>query len=194
MELIIPEELWQARDEVVDYALDGGPVPAGFHKIKAWFSESQDAYEQTQSDVAAVAVGSPYLTPWCSLPEACDQYLVDHYALDDDAEITDEQRIEFTRHLLAQVIEQGDLFYQYAGAMNIKSTSGRNCLVGYLEESQGQAGIHCEWQGVFPSDQSWDDYLEDIGYYDIGGHDGIDRLPDEAVLKIYSNNNGSWNS
>ena len=105
-ELIIPEELWQARDELVDYALDGGPVPAGFHKIKAWFSESQDAYEQTQSDVAAVAVGSPYLTPWCSLPEACDQYLVDHYALDDDAEITDEQRIEFTRHLLAQVIER----------------------------------------------------------------------------------------
>ena len=43
---------------------------------------------------------------------------------------------------------------------------------------------------MFPSDKSWDDYLEDIGYYDIGGHDGIDRLPDEAVLKIYSNNNG----
>ena len=189
-ELIIPKELWQSRDELVDYALDGGSVPTGFEKIKEWFTKSEEAYLQLDAGYSENAIGNTYLTPWCSLPEACDQYLVDHYALDDGAEITDEQRIEFTRHLLSQIIEQGNLFYECAGATTIKSSAGRTCLIGYLGELHGQCGLHFEWQGVFPSDKSWDDYLEDIGYYDIGGQDGIDRLPDEAVLKIYSNNNG----
>lgn len=189
MALEVPENLWQARDELVDYALDGGPVPSGFQKIKEWFATSSEAEVQLEYDCAENSLVDGYLTPWRALECACDVYLRDHFALEETAKITTAQRLEFTRHRLKQLSEQCELPYETAGAITLKSSSGRSCLIGYLAELHGQCG-HCfQWQGVFPSEQSWSDYLEDRGYFYISGEGDVERLPDEAVLEINLSSN-----
>jgi hypothetical protein len=182
----VPPELHAIRDAAIAFALDGGEPPADLHLLEEWFSNSQEIYENTHSYTAAdqfdpaVNVGSGRLY------SACDSELRDHFGLEEDDPITDAMRIDYTRDLLEQEWMFGSDPIVAVATRCIEDAEGRSCLIGYFEESCGQAGVICTWQGVFADLDDWDTYLKSI---DVHRYGGPEEVPDEILLKLYSSNN-----
>ena len=184
--LAVPLELWAARDAAIYFALHGGKPPVDLKMLQDWFTEDFSVYENTHSETAAdqfdpaLRITEPYLC------EACDDELRDRLELDEDAPITDEMRIIYTRELLEADWTIFNPIIVGVATRIIENGSGQSCLIGYLEVCAGQSGISCEWEGVFPNEDSWEAHLRESGVY---RYNEPADIPDEVLLAIYEINN-----
>ncbi len=184
--LEVPPELHAVRDAAIEFALSGGEPPAGLNLLEEWFSNDQEVYDNTHSETAAVQfdpavrVGSGYLS--C----ACDYELRWHLGLDEDAAVTDAMRIDYTRDLLEEEWTFGGETIVAVATRSIEDADGRSCLIGYFEESHGQAGVACGWEGLFSDLDHWETHLKSIGLHRYGGPD---EIPDDVILTIFNHNN-----
>lgn len=184
--LQVPPELHAVRDAAIGFALNGGEPPADLHLLEEWFSNDFEVYENTHSETAAmqfdpaVRIGSGYLY------SACDSELRDRLGLSDDAPVTDAMRIAYTRDLLEEEWMFGGETVVAVATRSIASADGRSCLIGYFEESHGQAGVVCVWEGVFADLEAWESHLQSIGLH---RYSAPEEIPDDFVLKIFNYNN-----
>jgi hypothetical protein len=184
--LDVPPALWPARDAAIDFALHGGEAPAGLKLLKEWFADDYEVYENTHSETAAnqfvpaLRITEPYLH------DACDNELRDRLELDEDTPITDEMRISHTRDLLEEDWTIFNPMIVGVATRTIENANSQSCLIGYLEVCEGQSGINCEWEGVFPTEEAWDSHLKENGMI---RYNEPTEIPDEVILKIYHINN-----
>jgi hypothetical protein len=184
-ELKVPKNLWSARDDAIDYAHSGGPVPATLKELEQWFSEDFDVYEDLHSDEVHAEINFIFQAVPGALGEACESELRAELGISEGEPVTDAMRIEFTRSALADQWSTGsDVFVGYRHRW-IEKCDGTRCLIGFIDELRGQAGIHCAWNGVFPDEAAWNAYLAQKGYLEIAD---IDDVPDDALLRIFDKN------
>lgn len=184
--LEVPPELHAVRDAAIEFALNGGAPPHELHLLEEWFSDDYEVYENTHSETAAMQFDPAVRVSGGHLYRACDSELRDHLGLTEDDPITDQMRIVYTRDLLEEEWTFGSETIVAVATRTIEDATGRWCLIGYLEESHGQAGVVCVWEGVFADFEAWESHLQSIGLHRYGGPE---EIPDELVLKIYNNNN-----
>jgi hypothetical protein len=184
--LQIPPELHAIRDAAIEFALSGGKPPADLNLLEDWFSNDQEVYDNTHSETAAVQFDPAVRVGSGSLSCACDYELRCHLGLDEDASITDAMRIDYTRDLLEDEWTFGGETLVAVATRSIEDADGRSCLIGYFEESHGQAGVVCVWEGVFSDHEAWQSHLKSIGLH---RYNGPEEIPDDVVLKIFDHNN-----
>lgn len=184
--LAVPPELWPARDAAIDFALNGGVAPAGMSLLEDWFSNDFGVFENTHSETAATQFDPGLRLAERSLYGACDSELRDCLGLEEDDLITDTMRTGYTRDLLEEDWSPFNPMIVGIAARTIQKANGQECLIGYLEVSAGQDGIHCEWQGVFANEEVWETYLIKSGIHRFNEPNDI---PDNVLLEIYHNNN-----
>lgn len=185
--LEVPPELQAIRDAAIEFAVHGGEPPADLHRLEEWFSNDFDVYENTHSETAAEQFDPAIRVGSGNLSCACDSDLRFHFGLSEDAYVTDALRIDYTRELLEEEWALGGETIVGVGTRSIADSSGQSCLIGYLEETHGQSGVVCIWEGVFSDLAAWEDHLKKIG---LRRYNGLAEVPDEIVLAIYSYNNG----
>lgn len=184
--LDVPPELSAARDAAIEFALQGGEPPVDLKLLEAWFADDFAVYQNTHSETAANQFDPALRITEPCLYEACDSELRDRLGLDEDATITDEMRISYTRELLEADWTIFNPMIVGVATRIIENGIGQSCLIGYLEVCAGQGGISCEWEGVFPSEEAWEAHLREGGVY---RYDEPADIPDEVLLAIYQNNN-----
>ena len=180
--LQVPLELHAIRDAAIDFALNGGDQPADLHLLEEWFSDDFEVYENTHSETAAMQFDPAVRVASGYLYGACDSELRDRLGLSEDALITDMMRIAYTRDLLEEEWTFGNEAIVAVATRSIEDDNGRSCLIGYVEESHGQAGIACVWEGVFADHQAWEDHLRSISLH---RYDGPSEIPDALILDLY---------
>ena len=184
--LEVPPALHAIRDAAIEFALNGGEPPADMHLLEEWFSDDLDVYENTHSETAAARYDPALRVGSGNLYWACDSELRDHLGLSEDAVITDAMRIDYTRELWEEEwIFGGDTVVAVA-TRAIEDANGRACLIGYFEESHGQSGVVCVWEGVFSDDEAWEEHLKKMGLHRYSGPADV---PDDIVLEVYMYNN-----
>lgn len=183
--LAVPDELHEARNEVIRYAKNGGDRPNGLEAIKKWFSDDQAVWGNLHSEAAAMNFDPAVSTKHGYLYRACDSELRERQGLDDDQPINDAMRISFVRELLEEDWDLENPLIVGIGQRWLRNEKGDQCLIGYTEELEGQSGIVCYWQGVFADEEKWHRYLENEGY--IRAYEPSE-LPDEALLSLHQFN------
>lgn len=180
--LDVPQELWAARDAAIDFALNGGPTPKSLKQLEKWFSQDPGVWENLHSETAAMQFDPALHVTSGALSRACESELRHEFGLDEGTVITDAMRIDYTRQVLSEELhlESEDL----AGIAHrwIENGNGKRCLIGYIEEWQGQGGIQCLWEGVFSDEGAWEAHLSQKGYLRVTD---IDDAPDDALLKLF---------
>jgi len=184
--LEVPLELHAVRDAAIEFALNGGDPPEELHLLEEWFANDFEVYENTHSDTAAMQFDPAVRVASGRLYEACDSELRDRLGLSEDALVTDAMRISYTRNLLEEEWTFGGETIVAVATRTIVDADGRSCLIGYIEESHGQAGVVCVWEGVFAGPEAWESHLQSIGLHRCGGPE---EVPDDLILKIYNLNN-----
>lgn len=184
--LQVPPELHTIRDAAIEFALNGGEPPADLYLLKEWFSDDYEVYENTHSGTAASQFDPAVRIGSGCLYGACDSDLRDHLGLGEDDPVTDAMRIAYTRDLLEEEWTFGGETVVAVATRSIEDADGRSCLIGYFEESHGQAGVACVWEGVFSDLEAWEQHLQSIGLHRYGRPD---EVPDEMILEIFSHNN-----
>ena len=181
--LAVPDELREARDEVIRYALKGGEPPEALAAIKEWFSKDQAVWENLHSEAANMHFEPAISQRYGRLYRACDSELRDHLGLNDNEPLSDPMRISFVRELLDE--DWGNMenpIFVGIGQRWLENENGEQCLIGFTEELEGQSGMTCYWQGVFADEKGWHNFLENEGY--ICAYDPSE-LPDECLLSLY---------
>lgn len=184
--LEVPTELHAVRDAAIEFALQGGEPPADLHLLEEWFANDFEVYENTHSETAAMQFDPAVRVTAGCLYAACDSELRDRLGLSEDALVTDAMRISYTRDLLEEEWTFGGETIVAVATRTIVDADGRSCLIGYIEETHGQAGVVCVWEGVFADTDAWESHLQSI---DLHRYSGPDEVPDDMVLKIYNFNN-----
>lgn len=184
-ELSVPEHLWPARDAAIDFALNGGPAPESLGQLEQWFSDDFEVWDNLHSDAAAAQFDPALCVVTGILSQACESELRAELGLDEGAPVTDAMRIEFTRNVLSEELSLESEALVGVGRRWIAKGDGTRCLIGYIEEFQGQAGIHCAWKGVFSDEEAWAAYLAQEGYPKVAN---VDDVPDQALLNIFDKN------
>lgn len=181
--LKVPAELHPQRDAVIQYAIHGTAAPSELEAIEFWFSNDQDVWDDLHSEESAMHFEPAITTKYGRLWRACDDELRDELGLDEHSEITDEMRCSFVRDLLAEDWNLNDDAVIVGISQRwLEDDSGNMCLIGYTEELEGQGGIACYWQGVFPDEDAWHAYLKDNGYTLAANPSD---LSDAVLLSLY---------
>lgn len=184
--LEVPPALHAIRDAAIEFALNGGEPPADLHLLEEWFANDPEVYENTHSETSAMQYDQALRVGSGSLYWACDSELRDHLGLSEDAVVTDAMRIGYTRDLWEEEWIFGGETVVAVATRSIEADDGRACVIGYFEESHGQSGVVCVWEGVFSDDDAWEAHLKKIGLH---RYSGPAEVPDDIVLEVYTYNN-----
>ena len=181
-ELSVPEHLWPARDAAIDFAHNGGVALEILDQLESWFSEDLKVWEDLHSDETALQFDPAIRIAKGILYRACESELREELELEEGVPVSDAMRIEFTRNVLSEEWSLESEFLVGIGQRWIAKGDGTRCLIGYIEEFQGQAGIHCAWEGVFADEEAWAAHLVQEGYLKVAE---VDDVPEQALLKIF---------
>lgn len=186
--LEVPEELWPARDAAIEYAISGGPIPDSLIQLEHWFNDDFEVWQNLHSDTAAMQFDPAFDVNSTLYIGLDDGYLREHFDIPQDAQITDDMRIVFTRKTMEDHWDIDSEIIVGIGSRMIVASDGRACIVGYTEVFEGQGGIVCYFSGVFSDKNAWEDHLRKNG---IHRFTDPNEIPDNLLLEIYNKAN-SW--
>lgn len=100
--------------------------------------------------------------------------------LDDDAPISDEQRLSHARHFIDTYGEDGRSEPYFAESFELPASAGRKVVYCCLTQAGGHSLIFADWYGCFADKSSFLSALRQKGYWVIG--DPATEIPDSILL------------
>lgn len=174
----LPEELYEARNAVIESVHKGLVPPKSLELIQEWLkSKGWDALlGPIENETMAV-----------NIPRLADHSFNDEEYLSgwlvDEQIITDSMRIGHVRMLIKQAIENGDGWeIPSICSFNIRRDDGKTAVISCTIAPQGDNGPEISWWGVY---KTHEDFLRDLKK---AGHvpvTCIDDLTDTEVLKYW---------
>lgn len=104
--------------------------------------------------------------------------------LPDNSPVSDQQRLEYARKVIDSYGNDSEDYPHFAQVIGLQSTDGRTAFFGYLSELGGQGGMYPECRGPFADLESFLSELRNTGWWII--KDGACKIPDQAILKLWS--------
>ena len=174
--LEIPEELWEARDLAIEGFLSGKRDVAAEKKLESWFL-SADAYEHLVEGDAPIGM-------ICDL-RCTDDDVISQLGLDNDREVSDQDRVEFARQ--AMDYARGDCCSTYIEARPLTSSLGEKAYLGISSVAGGQGGMYFSWLGLYKSPQSLVKIYKEQGFAIDNmmiGERGFDDYTDDEIIRL----------
>jgi len=100
--------------------------------------------------------------------------------LDDDAPISDAQRLAYAREFIDTYGDDGNNDPHYAESFELPTPSGPKVLYCCVAEMTGQSGIFAEWYGCYLDRGEFFDRLRHDGYWVLS--DPASKIPDNAIF------------
>ncbi len=146
-----PEHLQAACDELIAAFKAGKTQPQSLESIKEWLEV--DGWDALIADLEEqMAVKLRLL----ALMKFEDTELRDCEDIPDEEPVTDLDRVRWGRTQIDQVIEDYDNYlFASVHAYELTSSQGETVIIGCLVDIQGQAGAVCDWQGLWPTRESF---------------------------------------
>lgn len=174
-----PEHLQAACDEVIAAFKASKPQPKILESIKEWLEV--DGWDALIADLGEqMAVKLRLL----ALMKFEDTELRDGEDIPDEDSVTDVDRVKWGHTQIDQVIADcDDYLFASVHAYELTSTQGDIVILGCLVDIQGQAGAVCDWQGLWPSRESfWQALGKNHEYWLVPL---MGDVPDEVVLFLW---------
>lgn len=176
-----PTEFASICNAAVEHALTGAPIPKALPKLMHWLGT--DGWDEVlgewdaRNDPMAVKLHSE------SQRDFRDSEVRARAGLDSTDAVTDEMRVEFARHRIADWTSGEDgVVCPSVHCYNIHHEDGRSAVVGFTVEIHGQAGPVVDLQGVYADESIFLQNLRDSGYYLVNE---IVQVSDATILKLW---------
>ena len=115
--------------------------------------------------------------------ESEDDQVRSALGLNDDAPISDEQRLSHARHFIDTYGEDGSREPYFAESFELPAPAGSKVVYCCLTQTGGHSVILADWFGCFPDKASFLNSLCRDGYWVIG--DPTSEIPDSTLLGMW---------
>lgn len=171
-----PEELQPMIDALVAHAWGEGPAPKDIGPLYDWLTvDGWDALIADLGDEMALMIDC-----LADLNFTDGEFRATVGKADDEP-VTDAERVDYARQLIARIEagEYDDYFYPSVHAYPLTDRRGRQAVLGCTVEIHGQGGAVPNWDGAFVSRDAYMSYLSHHGYW-LSSQ--IERLEDAQIL------------
>lgn len=163
-------------DVLVAHALGNGPELKESQELKEfqeWLLYSSGATSEDEFDCVVCL----------SCLEFEDDQVRSALGLNDDAPISDEQRLSHARHFIDTYGDDGSRDPYFAEAFELPAPAGSKMVYCCLTQTGGHSVIFADWFGCFPDKASFLESLCRDGYWVIG--DPASKIPDSTLLGMW---------
>ena len=174
--LEIPTAHLAICDTLIAHALGKGPEPKESQELKEfqeWLLYSSGAMSEDDFDCVV----------HLSRLEFEDDQVRSALGLNDDAPISDEQRLSHARHFIDTYGEDGSRDPYFAESFELPAPTGSKAVYCCLTQAGGHSVILANWYGCFPDKASFLNSLCRDGYWVIG--DPTSEIPDSTLLGMW---------
>jgi hypothetical protein len=174
----LPEELYEARDTVIENIHKGLEPPESLELIQEWLEV--DGWDALIGSIANETMAVD-LNQFASYSFSDEEYIAGW--LDEEQPITDAMRIAHARMLISNASD-GDDGYLVPSvySFNIQSNNGKSAVVAATMRMMGQAGPETSWWGVYKTHM---DFLEDLKKAGLVPVECIKDITDDEVLAYW---------
>jgi hypothetical protein len=176
----LPEDLYEARDAVIENVHKGIEPPESLELIHEWLED--DGWDALVGSITneTMAVNVHHLGDHCFN----DAEFIAGW-LGEKQPITDSMRVEHIRMLLQQAINNGDgweipSIYSFP----IAREDGKSAVISCAMETKGQGGPETSWWGIYKTHKDFLAALKKAGVIPI---EYIDDLTDAELLTYWQN-------
>jgi hypothetical protein len=174
----VPPEYEVIRDAMVTQALGEGTPPEDDEKLQDFqdwlFYEAGSS--ETDDDFELVVRHNHF--------DFHDDQMRWKLELPDEAPISDQQRLEYARKVIDTYGNDSEDYPHFAQVIGLRRTDGKTVFFGYLSELGGQGGMYPECYGSFADLESFLSELRKTGWWVL--KDGANKIPDQVILKLWS--------
>lgn len=174
----LPEKLFPIRDQVIDHVLKNSPLPTALPELIEWYEgDGWDVLVPTWAEEEYVALNLA-----CTL-DLSDRALLEEQDEEQEAPISNEQRIQYARKLISLTFENYDgCDCPSVQVVDLQKPNGESAVMGWLIEIHGQGGPVPIYQGAFKDKSQFFQVLRMQDYLlDFEEH----KLSDETILKLW---------
>lgn len=166
-----PPHIVALRDAVARHVEGVGPDPGNCEELDLWYLTASNDETLNEPDIF-FAIGKLELS---------DDAIRWERDIEDDSEITDEDRIAYAREMADEDTLGEDVYFIHDfDACDDKSGTRFFCCTAYMT---GNGGYELNWHGYFDDKASFRRHLNSLGYFDI--NDGPFALPDVKILEAW---------
>lgn len=175
--LILPQDLWEARDSAIAGLHSGTPHLDAEKTLETWVL-SEGAYPLITEG------GDTGIGTMCDLHYS-EPDIRDQLDLTSDDEITTDDLAQFARLMMEDA--RADSCGPYLEAHAIEDSSGRAAVIGLLALAAGQGGMEFTWRGLFADQVAFINSIRDSGCAVdswLPGDKTFDTYTDEELVAL----------
>jgi hypothetical protein len=175
----LPKDLQAVADGLVTSYWNGSKSFDGLIDIQNWLEV--DGWDALISDLdQGMAINLGYLSEL----QFQDRELRSCMEIPNHQTLTDEDRIRWGRSHIDRVLAEYDEYLlPSVHAYELRGLDGLKVVIGCIVETHGQGGPVCQWQGVWPTRES---FLEALGKnYQYWVTPLMGDVPDEVILSLW---------
>lgn len=167
-----PLQIVKLRDAFALYVSNMGPDPGPLEDLDYWYLVESEDDTLNEPDVFIDLHGQDF----------SDSALRETLGLDDGAELTDQDRINYARERTSeQRLDEDDVYFLHDFDSSDGTENPR--LFCCTAQMVGQGGYDLKWYGLFSEKSAFRRHLNSLGYYDI--REGPYALTDAKILEVW---------
>jgi hypothetical protein len=116
-----------------------------------------------------------------------DEQFREELALEEDDDVSDDDRAEFVRDVLREEVAGGAVgesdVHPLCRGIWIEDNEGRAALLGYAVSGEGFSGSGVEWYGLYDDEEEFRDALRSRGY--LTDPEDVDEVDDDELLALW---------